>query len=489
MTKFCFEDYVFGYADAETEFNMNRKIFEEAFYDPKNIIDKLINGYEFMLIGRKGVGKTAFSAKIRSLSEKDVNLNSDLMVLSNFEFKTFNKLKNLDLEGTQRFKSSWDLTLLIYIYKILNKRFDFSSVKEYQDRIEFLEQNNLLSGKNINNIIRTLSKKSFHFDMKVLKYDHEIELNKGTLSNTEVVEYLFEGLEEIYFNENRLLLMIDGLDDVLRYKKERLDILSGLIRSINEINLSFRRQQIPIKIILLAREDILATITDPDFNKIKRDGGIIINWNAKDDDLKNLVNLRFKLSGVSDENIDKQWNFLFPFKIRNKDSWSYITEFTLNKPRDILQFLTQCQKTYPNKTNLTYSEMDQVLIDYSTEYFIEEMKNELAGFIDDEVINILPQVLQTIGGSDFSYKEFKKVVEKFVSDKPDTYYKKIIFTLFENGYLGEVISIRYWNKKLNRNSIRNQAIFKHKKSNIKINYDYKFSIHKGLYKALNIVKK
>ena len=283
--------------------------------------------------------------------------------------------------------------------------------------------------------------------------------------------------------------MIDGLDDVLRYKKERLDILSGLIRSINEINLSFRRQQIPIKIILLAREDILATITDPDFNKIKRDGGIIINWNAKDDDLKNLVNLRFKLSGVSDENIDKQWNFLFPFKIRNKDSWSYITEFTLNKPRDILQFLTQCQKTYPNKTNLTYSEMDQVLIDYSTEYFIEEMKNELAGFIDDEVINILPQVLQTIGGSDFSYKEFKKVVEKFVSDKPDTYYKKIIFTLFENGYLGEVISIRYWNKKLNRNSIRNQAIFKHKKSNIKINYDYKFSIHKGLYKALNIVKK
>lgn len=489
MIKFNFEDYIFGYADAETEFNMNKEIFEEAFYDPKNILDKLINGYEFMLIGRKGVGKTAFSAKIRSLSEKNDDLNSDILVLSHFEFKIFNKLKNSELQGTQRFKTSWDLTLLIYIYKILNKRFDFSSVKEYQERVKFLEKSNLLSGKNINNIIRTLSKKSFHFDVKVLKYDQEIEENEARLSNTEVVEYLFEGLEKIYFNDSRLLLIIDGLDDVLRYKKERLDILSGLIRSINEINLSFRKKQIPIKIILLAREDILATIIDPDFNKIRRDGGIIINWNAKDDDLKNLVNLRFKLSGVSNENVDKQWYLLFPYRIRGKDSWSYITEFTLNKPRDILQFLTQCQKTYPNKTNLTYSEIDKVLIDYSTDYFIEEMKNELAGFIDDETINILPQVLQTIGGSDFTYNEFKKTIEKFISDKTDTYYKKIIFTLFENGYLGEVISTRYWDGEAKKHMTRKQAVFKHKKPNIKINYDYKFSIHKGLYKALNIVKK
>ena len=70
MSKKVFlEDYVFGYADAETEFKIKKEIFEKAFYDPKNIVDKLINDYQFILIGRKGVGKTAFSAKIRSISD------------------------------------------------------------------------------------------------------------------------------------------------------------------------------------------------------------------------------------------------------------------------------------------------------------------------------------------------------------------------------------------------------------------------------------
>ncbi|EOU2054623.1 hypothetical protein C4D30_14640, partial [Clostridium perfringens] len=139
--KKIFEDYIFGYADAELEFSRTKKIFEDAFYDPKNIVDKLINDHEFILIGRKGVGKTAFGAKIRSLSEKDYNLKTNLMSLSKFEFNTFNKLKISELDGTQKYKSSWDLTLLIYIYKLFRDKYEFTEVKEINERIEFLEKN------------------------------------------------------------------------------------------------------------------------------------------------------------------------------------------------------------------------------------------------------------------------------------------------------------------------------------------------------------
>lgn len=58
------QDYQFGYADAAKEFTLVPQIFEDAFYDPRSIVDKLINDWKFILIGRKGVGKSAFSSKI-----------------------------------------------------------------------------------------------------------------------------------------------------------------------------------------------------------------------------------------------------------------------------------------------------------------------------------------------------------------------------------------------------------------------------------------
>lgn len=487
--KKIFEDYIFGYADAELEFSRTKKIFEDAFYDPKNIVDKLINDHEFILIGRKGVGKTAFGAKIRSLSEKDYNLKTNLMSLSKFEFNTFNKLKISELDGTQKYKSSWDLTLLIYIYKLFRDKYEFTEVKEINERIEFLEKNGLLSGKNVNSIIRKLSKKSFQFDIKIFKLNNENEYEDGKLTYGEVSEYLLEGLSYIYYGDIKVRIIIDGLDDMLRFKKERLIMISGLIRSINELNIEFTSEEIPMKIILLAREDILASIIDPDFNKIKRDAGIVINWNTKDDELKNMVKLRFKLSGIKEDDLDGQWDKLFPRMIKSKTSWDYVTEFTLNRPRDILQFLVQCQKNYPNNSSLSYSELDRVLISYSIDYFIEEMKNELAGFIDDEAISAIPQVLQIIGGSDFTDIEFKKHMAKIIPDKQDTYYKQILLTLFENGYLGQVTRTKQWDKELKKDVIKNKVFFKHKQPTARINYECKFSTHKGLYKALNITKK
>lgn len=479
-------EYIFGYADAETEYKQKKLIFEEAFFDPKNIVEKLMNGYEFMLIGRKGVGKTAFSAKIRSVSDNIEDLNSELVTLSNFEFNNFNKLRKIELEGTQRFKGSWDITLLIYIYRVLIKNYKFTEVEDFFYRVEFLKECNLINGKNINTVVRTLTKKTFRFDAKLIKYDSEINTEEGKLDYSEVVEYLMEGLSAINFNNEKQLIIIDGLDDVLRFKKEKLDVISGLVRSVNELNLNFIDEGIPIKIILLIRDDILAAVTDPDLNKIKRDGGIVISWDAKNEDLKKLVSLRFKLSGI--EKFDNWWYEIFPKKIRSKDSWLYVSEYTMNKPRDILQFLKQCQTTFEDRRTLTFSDIETVLRDYSNEYFIEEMKNELSGFFEDETIIYLPQVMQKIGGSDFTFNEFKRAVEQFVGSKEIGYYKALLLTLFENGYIGQVVEMRDYNKEYKKEFMKKQAIFKHKKPTIRINYDCKFSLHKGLYRALNIIK-
>lgn len=63
------KDYKIGFADATKELKQAPEIFQNAFYDPKNMIDELKNGYKYMIVGRKGVGKSAVSAKLQSDSQ------------------------------------------------------------------------------------------------------------------------------------------------------------------------------------------------------------------------------------------------------------------------------------------------------------------------------------------------------------------------------------------------------------------------------------
>lgn len=481
------KDYKFGFADAETEFKREPNIFENAFYDPRNIVDRLINGNEFMLIGNKGVGKTAYSAKIRSIAQNSDSLYAEQISLENFEFKTFSDIGLKSINGCQRFKSYWDIALTIEIYKFLNKILDFSSVESFNQIINFLTKNNIILNKNINNTINFMPS----LELNIIDI-FKLNLNTGisrkdinTYSMIEFSEYLLENLKSLYLNDFRNILIIDGLDDILRYEKNDFDILAGLFRSANSINDYLFANDIPIKIIILVRSDIITRILDPDFNKIKRDSGIELKWDNRMDDLKQLVNLRFSISNTINYENEKLWYTLFPKYIKKKDSWDYILEFTLNKPRDILQFLKQAKDTYQENTTLSYSEVDLLLRDYSSSYFIEEMKNELAGFVNDDIISNITSILGKLGKTNFSLKSFQKIAAETVPNKDLSLFKELLGRLYENGYIGQIIKTPKYDKRKKKNTIKTYVIFKHKRPTSQIDFSNDFTIHKGLYKALN----
>ena len=66
----------FGYADSEKELRETPELFDKAFVDPCNYLDELLYGIKFLVLGRKGSGKTAYGAKIRRLA----TLEPDLVV-------------------------------------------------------------------------------------------------------------------------------------------------------------------------------------------------------------------------------------------------------------------------------------------------------------------------------------------------------------------------------------------------------------------------
>lgn len=68
-----FKDVFLGCNDSDTEAERYPKKFVSSFFDPENNIQELLSGYKYIVSGRKGDGKSAYSAKISLLeSEMDI---------------------------------------------------------------------------------------------------------------------------------------------------------------------------------------------------------------------------------------------------------------------------------------------------------------------------------------------------------------------------------------------------------------------------------
>jgi len=322
--------------------------------------------------------------------------------------------------------------------------------------------------------------------IKVVEFDAEFEREFNIKPNSyldrisTITDKMIDVLTKVYLNEQKIIIVIDGLDDILRYKKHKFEIISSLIRSVDYINDRMLTNSLEIKIILLIREDIIGSITDPDLNKIVQDGAITISWNNRLEDLKELVKLRFKFSGIDEESADTYWSRIFPRKIKNKTSWNYMLDYTVYKPRDVLQFLKCCQNEYPENESLSLSEFQNALKIYSNKYFIEEMKNELSGFIDNDLIIILPSVFRRLGRRSFSFSDIYKMICEQSHDKQfnDSDVKALLLALFDSGYVGQIIP--------GTKDGKDTVIYKYRNATARIDYYLRFITHKGLHSGLGV---
>ncbi len=478
------KDFEFGFADATKEYSRNPEIFYKAFCDSRNVVDKLINSYQYILIGPKGVGKSAYSAKIQLISQKDNSIVTYPIDLCDFEFTTFAKTSiDENVSGTQKFKTSWDFIFLWTIYKILYNNLEMKEVADVNDTIHLLDKLGFSIEDGYKNDVTKLSKIKVGTNIKVFDLSYEKEFSTKPNSYIErislVSELMLKRLRNIYLNDRKIIVLIDGLDDVLRYKKNKADIIASMIRSSDYINNYMLKNKQKIKIVLLIREDIIRMINDPDMNKIIQDDSICLSWDKQLDELKNIVTKRLTLSGISECQATNYLNTLFPPKIRQKNYWDYILDFTLYKPRDILQFFKYCQTEYPNKNKLSLSETQNVLKVYSNKYFIEEMKNELAGFIDDELIISIPSVFRRLGGRQFDVTELNRLTNEQLPNKISVEKtKEQLLYLFEAGYVGQLVS--------NGKNKRESVIFKYRNPTARIDYYQKFIIHRGLHSGLGV---
>lgn len=481
MINIPLKDLELGYADADKEFIRIPNFFDSVFYDPQNIIDKLLKNWEFLLVGRKGVGKSAFSAKLRSM-------NSDSIFtvhfpLNDFEYSTFDKTStDKNITGTQKFKLSWDFILLLSIYKTIFNELETIGSANLDNVSSTLDKLGFNIKKTYKQQVNSLSKLKIGVNLKVFDLEFEKQFGEKPTSYSEristLINFMVDELCYIFSPNCKLLILIDGVDDILRFKKNQLEILSCLIRSTDYLNDIFTINNINCKILLFLREDILLNVSDTDINKIKRDSSINLNWADRTSDLKEVIKKRLIFSGMDETITQTYLDNMFPNSIKNKNYWDYLLDFTLYKPRDIIQYFKCCQTLYPDKQTLSYSEVQTAIKYYSREYLIEEMKNELAGFVKDSLISVISTAFKKIATRAFTLEEFKYILkdQSFNINYDDSDIKYLLYLLFESGYVGQ----------LHTTGKNTSVQFKYRNPAAKIDYADKFILHRGIYIGLGI---
>ena len=70
----------------------------------------------------------------------------------------------------------------------------------------------------------------------------------------EIYAAIKNSIKDVYINA-RFLLIIDGLDDILNNTEFKAEIITGLIRAVDEINRVFKKTTLSIKVLILIRDD------------------------------------------------------------------------------------------------------------------------------------------------------------------------------------------------------------------------------------------
>lgn len=331
---------IFGTTDAETELIRTPQIFDYSFFDPNNNINELLNGYKFIITGRKGDGKSAYLAKMLRLSEVDDSLEVISENLESVNSKFFNKFTDEDLSGGKRYVPMWKCIILIELVKFIENRGFAVQTNNYRAVVDALGRMGLLDGTSLEETMAKLDATDFSISLNNwITYGHHKEKIVVLRGANDISNTLRKELSNIYLSNIRFRMAFDGLDDILRSKEFNADIITGLIRASDEINNFFSKKTLHFKTIVLIRKDILDKCRDPDISKIKTASQINLSWKIDGDpytsNLCQLILARFNRGNSNDDDFQALWVKYFPVEIDGKDSLAYMLENTLFKPREI----------------------------------------------------------------------------------------------------------------------------------------------------------
>jgi hypothetical protein len=481
MLKYSLKDFYLGNSDGKKEAQY-KEDFEQYFYDYDNLYERAITKEKYLILGRKGTGKTLL-AEIIKKTLSNSNYFCEICSYKEFKFHELLILKSEDIEPNE-YISIWEWVILIQIGKMCCQDEGIKE-KELKSKLRKFIYNNFANlDINSNRIIEITKNNSIGgtlstFTGKIEKHTKSI---KGSYLN-----YLDSLRETILVllgsSASQYLLIYDELDDRFRDEPVYKDSLISLIKATDKLNLSFFANNLKAKVSLLLRSDIYSILNDPDLNKIKVDNAVVIDWGRsarKDSPLFDLVFTKIKRSASSLKNYsrDDLFNLLFPQTIFNIPPEQHILERTFFRPRDVIIFLNMIIKRHPTTQYFGAKGFIEVQRDYSS-YFFQEVRNELSGHFPDKEIDESALLLKQFNRPHFQFKEIEEYFKRNKLLYPNINLENSLAMLFKFSIIGN-----RWRPVGKPEIFHYSWVFRDEKA--VIDFDKEFVVHMGLRKELSL---
>lgn len=354
-------------------------------------VQKIENGAAFLVLGRKGAGKTAL---VRHFTEGGGEQPAIALSLRSYPWGVHASRIDRGADPADAYVASWRYLVAIEVASWALERSGMKCSEVQKSLRNFFKENYGDARPKLTDILRPrrLSVKGFSFAPEIfgnklgsvdldrtagdVNFGIELEaLTNAIMKNTaSLIRECGCGAPYLHFDE-----LDAGMD---RLDESRKSILVGLILALRSIKRQYQDLSIDVRPVLYLRTDIWDDLSFSDKNKITQTNTLQIEWNM--DSLRSLIEERLK------EKFGRRvsWQDIIDEQLMrgSQNKWSHIVARTLNRPRDVIQFLNVALRTAKRRNDPSIVLLNEDIVNSRTDYSAY-FKREF----DDEILPHWPQ--------------------------------------------------------------------------------------------------
>ncbi|WP_437925343.1 glycosyltransferase family 4 protein [Sorangium sp. So ce291] len=442
----------FGAIDAD-----NDELLQECFENHEAFLD-IVQLRRFLVIGRKGSGKTAIFKKLTNPSASHFSVG---YTFSDYPWQQHDQQARVGIPDADRYTHSWKYLILLAAAKVaLNKDKSLPHDELSLESLTTLERFIVESYGSRDPAVHQLFAPSRHLRLSP-HFEIDWSMLRPSISPERVpigdlpriVQEVNENLQRCVINslnpENKYFICFDQLD--LGFNPatpEYNSRLIGLLLACRDLNIAAKQAGKKLWTVVFLRDDIYNTLQFEDKNKITENFLSNIEWDTPrtKHTLKKLMERRFEaVLGAADGEL-VAWEEVFD-EVREmpgrQKKYKHIIDRTYLRPRDIIRFCNTVLEKHKDRwrgraaasmsTKFENADLHDARADYS-DYLLRELEDEVHKHIPGYKNHL--ELLRSIGVWQFSKKQFDDICAKLSEFAGDLSSTSILQQLYEFSIVG-----------------------------------------------------
>lgn len=446
-------------------------------------VDQIARGEKYFVIGRKGSGKTAISEYFNQQQKHDVF--AEKLSFKSFPFNELYSQRNPKYTPPNQFITLWKYLIYNTVCRLMLKNEAVDST--IRDQLSQLYGDDVSLNRRVGKWVGKEFSISL-FGIFGIKIANQM-FPQAQQNWIEQVNFL-EDLILKYAGNSKYYILFDELDedyrDIIKNEEQNEQysaLITSLFKAVQDVRTLFAQNNFPkIFPIIFLRDDIYEIVRDADKNKWG-DFKVDLSWD--EDKIKKLVAFRISRA-INSECSDSlpfldAWSLMFgKQRIRvgsgggRIPTFDFIARSTLLRPRDFVAYLQNCAThAIEDGKKITPSVIKRVDKAFSN-YLKDELVDELGAILPDisNIFNAISQLRKwnfKVQEIETAYAE--QVAMGFIKEKNVKY---VLQNLFLFSVIGNTPRVGIY-------------FFRYKNREARLNFNERVVVHRGLFKALQII--